>query len=153
VDIYLDTSVFGALLDADDPRRVRVTGELFETILLGRHTGYISGVVLEELAAAPERVRDALLTRVRETPLELLAETEETQRLTLAYEEAKIVPAAYRDDLRHVAVAVVYEMDALVSWNYRHLVNVEKRRAIGAVNLSLGRPQVEIVSPEEVPRD
>jgi hypothetical protein len=54
------------------------------------------------------------------------------------------------NDLRHVAVATVAAADALVSWNFRHLVNVRTRRAVHAVNLRFGYPLIEIISPEEV---
>ena len=62
----------------------------------------------------------------------------------------RVVPARYRNDLRHVAVATTARVDALVSWNFRHLVNVKTRRAVHAVNVRLGYPLIEIVSPEEV---
>ncbi|MFQ5904471.1 MAG: PIN domain nuclease, partial [Candidatus Binatia bacterium] len=66
------------------------------------------------------------------------------------YGAARIVPLRYRNDLRHVAVATVARVDALVSWNFRHLVNLRTRRAVHAVNVRLGYPLMEIVSPEEV---
>lgn len=48
------------------------------------------------------------------------------------------------------AVASASHVDALVSWNFRHLVNVRTRRAVHSVNVRLGYPLIEIVSPEEV---
>jgi hypothetical protein len=49
-----------------------------------------------------------------------------------------------------VAVATVARVDALVSWNFKHPVNLKTRRAIHATNLRLGYPLIDIVSPEEV---
>jgi hypothetical protein len=62
----------------------------------------------------------------------------------------QVVPSRYRNDLRHVTVASASHVDALVSWNFRHLVNIRTRRAVHAVNVRLGYPLIEIVSPEEV---
>jgi hypothetical protein len=64
--------------------------------------------------------------------------------------EPSIVPERYRNDLRHVAAATAAAADALVSWNFRHLVNIRTRRSVHAVNMRLGYPLIEIVSPEEV---
>ena len=41
-------------------------------------------------------------------------------------------------------------VDAVVSWNFRDMVNIRTRRAVHSVNLRLGFPLIEIVSPEEV---
>ncbi len=62
----------------------------------------------------------------------------------------RAVPARFRNDLRHVAVAATGHAHAVVSWNFRHLVNVRTRRAVHAVRSRLGDPSIEIVSPEEV---
>jgi hypothetical protein len=62
----------------------------------------------------------------------------------------QVVPSRYRNDLRHVTVASTSHVDAQVSWNFRHLVNIRTRRAVHAVNVRLGYPLIEIVSPEEV---
>jgi hypothetical protein len=70
---------------------------------------------------------------VRGLELELVAEDLESRRLFAVYEEARIVPARYRNDLRHVAVAAVALVDAPVSWNFKHLVNLKTRRTgVGA---------------------
>ena len=53
-------------------------------------------------------------------------------------------------DLRHLAVATVGGVDAVVSWNFRDIVNIRTRRAVHAINLRLGYALIEIVSPEEV---
>jgi predicted nucleic acid-binding protein len=88
--------------------------------------------------------------RIRGLELELVAEDLESRRLFAVYEQARIVPARYRNDLRHVAVATVARADALVSWNFKHLVNLKTRRTVHATNLRLGYPLIDIVSPEEV---
>ena len=147
--LHLETSTLGALADWEDPRRPALTRQLLRGIVGAVHEGVISNVVQEELERAPAEVR-RLLSEIRATPLELVVEDEESRGLFVQYLELGIVPARYRNDLRHVAVATVAGVDALVSWNFRHLVNVRTRRAVHAVNLRLGYPLIEIVSPEEI---
>jgi len=110
----------------------------------------ISNVVQEELEQAPAVLRQALLTEIGEIPLELVVEDTESRSLFAEYLEMRVVPVRYRNDVRHVAAASIAGVDALVSWNFRHLVNVKTRRAVHAVNVRLGYPLIEIVSPEEV---
>ncbi len=148
--LYLETSVLGALADREDPRRPALTRHLLRAIASGVHEGVISNVVQEEMERAPTEIRETLVAGIQATPLELVVEDEESRSLFVEYLELGFVPDRYRNDLRHVAVATVAGVDALVSWNFRHLVNVRTRRAVHAVNLRLGYPLIEIISPEEV---
>ena len=50
----------------------------------------------------------------------------------------------------HVAIATLARADAIVSWNFRHLVRLDRIRQFNAVNLRLGYPLVEIRSPREI---
>ena len=55
------------------------------------------------------------------------------------------------EDALHVAVATLAEMDAVVSWNFRHLANLRKAELFYSVNLSCGfHKKVEIITPWEV---
>lgn len=148
--LYLDTSVLGAVLDQEDARRVAASNAVLQSIAARDHIGVISNVVQEELEQAPDHVRRAILDALADIEFELVPESEESRNLFSSYEALEVVPARYRNDLRHVAVASASHVDALVSWNFRHLVNVRTRRAVHSVNVRLGYPLIEIVSPEEV---
>jgi predicted nucleic acid-binding protein len=148
--LYLDTSVLGGILDRDDPRRVSVSRRLLQALAERAHVGVISNVIQDELERAPKAVREVILAEIRDIEFELVLEGDESRVLFAAYEALAVIPARYRNDLRHVAAASTARVDALVSWNFRHLVNVRTRRAVHSVNLRLGYPLIEIVSPEEV---
>lgn len=66
------------------------------------------------------------------------------------YLKERIVPEKYRDDGRHIAVAVVNDADVIVTWNCRHMANIERKRMFNAVNMLLGYKQIDIVTPMEV---
>lgn len=148
--MYFDTSVLGALADRDEAHRLSRTVALLGDVATGLHIGIVSNIVNEELEQASIDVRETLREALKTVEFELVVEDEESRSLFAEYLAAKIVTVRYQNDLRHAAVATVARVDALVSWNFRHLVNVNTRRAVHAVNVRLGYPMIEIVSPEEV---
>lgn len=147
---YFETSVLGALTDWPDELRVATTRRLLGAVRDRIHEAVISNVVQEELEQAPGRVREVILREIRDLEFALVVEDQESARLFAEYLTMRVLSPRFRNDLRHVAVATVARVDALVSWNFRHLVNLRTRRAVHAANLRLGYPLIEIVSPEEV---
>lgn len=55
-----------------------------------------------------------------------------------------------RVDAQHIATATISRVDVLVSWNFKHIVNLEKIHGYNSVNLRLGYPILEIRTPIEV---
>ena len=53
-------------------------------------------------------------------------------------------------DAEHIAIATLNRVDVLVSWKFRHTVNLSKIRGYNSVNLKYGYPLLEIRSPFEV---
>ncbi len=79
-----------------------------------------------------------------------LVMTPEVAPLVAAYEARKILPAKFRADMLHIALATVAEVDALVSWNFKHIVRLEKIRLFNEVNTEQGHEALTIPSPREV---
>ncbi len=144
--IYLDTSVLGGYFDAEFETASR---KLFSEICQGKFSAVISDMVEEELAMAPERVQNLIKTE-GSIKFEILNECDETLRLAHAYSKAGIVGKTYFDDCRHVAIATFYNVDLLVSWNFKHIVQYDKIRQFNAVNMLNGFKPIEIRSPMEV---
>ena len=88
----------------------------------GQWRFFTSLVAAEELTEAPERVRDLFKTAF--APEAILDVTAEIDELAGAYVAQAVVTPQYEDDARHVAVCTAARLDYLVSWNFRHLVNV-----------------------------
>jgi len=61
-----------------------------------------------------------------------------------------VIPQKFRDDARHIAIAIFYNLDVLVSWNYRHMVNIRVKKMINSLCIRQGFKPIDIVSPEEV---
>ena len=147
---YLDTSVLGALVDRLPPGRAEPTLRLLDWASKGNCAACVSGLVLEEIARAPENIRSRIEEVLGKVAPEILEETQECRELADSYVAANIFSPSYLADARHVAMATVSEVDALVSWNYRHMVNLDKKRLITATNLMRGYRPLEIITPSEV---
>ena len=87
---------------------------------------------------------------MNEIPAEILYETDTCAELVSEYLKKRIIPRRYRDDARHIAIAVINDIDVIATWNCRHMANIRRKRMINAVNMMLGYRQVEIVTPLEV---
>ena len=148
--LYLDTSVIGALFDSEMPQRMEITRTLLRSIINGKHTGIISNIVLEEIERTPEEFKEKIIVEMRKIPLQIISEDEASADLLEFYEKEGFIRRGARLDLRHLAVATVNGVDAVVSWNFRDIVNIRTRRSVHSTNLRLGFPLIEIVSPEEV---
>ena len=81
---------------------------------------------------------------------ELLSVTAEALDLLSAYEVRGILGPRFRNDMLHIAVATVAEVDVLVSWNFKHIVNLGRIRLFNAVSLEMGYRPIEIRSPKEI---
>src|SRR5262249_27120117 len=109
----------------------------------------LSELVAAELRPAPEPVQDKYL-ELTGRGAEVLKITAETLDLALAYEAHGALPASLRNDMLHIALATVADVDVLVSWNFKHIVRLDKIRFFNAVNLELGYKPLQIYSPREV---
>ena len=143
--LYLDTSVLGGCFDDEWKQPTR---ELWRQMEAGQWRFFTSVVTAEELAKAPERVRELFRTSFEaEAILDITAEMDE---LADAYIAQGVVTTKYEDDARHVAVCTAARIDFLVSWNFKHLVNVQREAGFNAVNLLHGFSTVRIVNPLEL---
>ena len=53
-------------------------------------------------------------------------------------------------DARHIADAAIVQVDVLVSWNIKCVVNVQRIRTFNEVNRKIGYGPLDIRSPREV---
>ncbi len=144
--IYVDTSVIGGCFDEEFKE---YSTQLFDEFISGKEMLIISDVVLFELEEAPEEVR-SVLKRVPSDNIEYVSLDEESITLANAYLKEGLVAESSISDARHIAIATVERVDILVSWNYKHIVNINRIRLLNSVNLKLGYPILEIRSPREV---
>ena len=153
--IYIETSVFGFLLDDTEINRTKreITEKMFQQIDEGLLVAYVSDLVFAELAVTPHLPsRDAMMERAY--ALQILPQQNETDVdfLVDRYMAQRAFPENKRDDAAHVAIVVLNPIiDALVSWNCKHLANEHNRRRLKALTLGEGYGfKFDIITPEEV---
>lgn len=149
--LYLETSAWSFFFADDAPEKRDITQEFFDSVGKGSYEIYISDVVLREINNAPENKKAQLAGLIEKyAPVKLDTATE-AEKLADAYLDKAIIPQTKRDDALHVGIATVFEMDAVISWNYRHLANLRKVELFHSVNLEAGYfKRIEIITPMEV---
>lgn len=143
---YFDTSVFGGLFDTEFEEETTL---LFERVSLGQIKCVDSNLTESELTNAPERVRD-FFEDLKDELKEKVLVTPEALKLAQTYVDEKVVGETSLDDCVHIATATLNKVDMLVSWNFRHIVNVYRIRGYNSINLRLGHGTLEIHSPKEI---
>lgn len=100
----------------------------------------------EELEFAPERIK-SLMSELDDTYTEFLKDKNEAVDLATEYIDEKVVGKTSYADCLHTALATIYQADLLVSWNFKHIVNIERIRGYNSINIKNGYKQLEIRSP------
>ncbi len=144
--VYVDTSVIGGCFD---PGFVSWSNGLMNDFRNGHYYLVLSDITAAEVEFAPEPVRE-LYTELLGIVSEVLSVTEEALSLVSAYQKHSILGNRFRNDMLHIAVATIADVDVLVSWNFRHIVRLDKIRLFNAVNLELDYKTLAIYSPREV---
>lgn len=107
----------------------------------------ISEITLLELSKCPEPKQSELLYALQEIDYELLEQTLEITELAQQYMLYGVLPEKSRVDCLHIAAATVNSCPYIVSWNFKHFVNIRTINKVQAVNKLLGYPDVYIIPP------
>ena len=147
--VYVDTSVvYGAL-----SRKFGTdTKPFWDAVLDGKIRIIMSDVLDEEIKRAPQDVRD-FYAKIPEPQIERVFSTNESDALAERYITEMVVGQSSLSDCKHIALATIAHADVLVSWNFKHIVNIDRIRGYNGVNMKHGYPQTEIRTPYEVIHD
>lgn len=143
--IYVDTSVFGGKFDLEFSEW---TDRFFKTVARTEIKLIYSDVAEDELINAPIEVREFVNSLPRKNIIRTQL-NEEAVVLAEAYLSANVVGRTSRADCYHIALATICRADLLVSWNFKHIVNIERIHGYNAINLLKGYPILEIRNPRE----
>jgi len=80
---------------------------------------------------------------------ECLETNDEAVDLATEYIAEKVVGQTSFSDCLHIALATISKADFLVSWNFKHIVNIQRIRGYNSINIKNGYKQLEIRSPRE----
>jgi len=144
--VYVDSVAVGGKFNK---RLAEQTKPFWDAVERGEVRVIVSDVLEQEAKKAPKRVRD-FLDSLQESQVERVVSTPETNALAERYIAEGVVGESSLDDCRHIALATIARADALVSWNFGHIVNIDRIRGYNGVNMKLGYPQIEILTPSMV---
>ncbi len=145
--VYLDTSVISYLDQSDAPERMKDTLELWKDFINGKYDIYLSQVTLDEIEKCSEGKRNKLydyLSDIEYTKLEINAEIVELAQKII---DMGILRPKSFDDCQHIAAAVVNACDCIISWNFKHIVNIKTIRGVRAITNLEGYKGIDIINP------
>ncbi|MGL4594180.1 MAG: type II toxin-antitoxin system VapC family toxin [Thermoguttaceae bacterium] len=147
--VYVDTSVVGGVFDKEFDWQ---TKPFWEAVQRGQIIALVSYIVERELEPAPLAVQN-FLKSLPSMQVERIGFTPAAVELGNRYIAEKVIGETSQDDCLHIALATIYRADVLVSWNFKHIVNVHRIRGYNGVNMLLGYPTIDIRTPYEVIHD
>ncbi|MCX6265314.1 MAG: PIN domain protein [Bacteroidetes bacterium] len=144
--IYIDTSVVGGYYDEEFKE---ATIQLFERLDKNEVIFVVSDLLDLELINAPQQVREHLF-KYSADKFQRVELTKEAIKLADTYIDEKVVGSTSLEDCRHIALATIYKVDVLASWNFKHIVNLQRIKGYNSVNVRLGFSMLEIRSPKDL---
>jgi len=143
---YFDTSVLSGVFDTEFAEHSTI---LMERVKLGQIKAVISEVAEEEIMKARKEIRDFYKSLPKEH-IEYIELSMDAVLLADTYIAEKVVGKTSRNDCLHIGMATVSKVDLLVSWNFKHIVNIYRIRGYNSVNIKLGFAPLEIRSPTDI---
>ena len=144
--VYIDTSVIGGCFDSEFEEW---SNRLFDDFKSGKKIAVVSDITIDELSDAPQQVQENFKT-IPDNFLEILIADDEAKKLANLYILEKAVSTKFYEDALHIAVSTINQVSVLASWNFKHIVNLDRIRLYNAVNLKSGYSILEIRTPREI---
>ena len=142
--VYIDTSVFGGYFE---PEFEVWTKPFFKSIHKNIISPIVSELTVNELEKAPAQVKNLFNEYLPK--IKIVQLNDEVEHLAGLYIKEKAVTQKSYDDALHIAVATIIKADVIVSWNFKHIVNVNRIRAYNSTNLKYGYSVIDIRTPLE----
>lgn len=147
IKIYLDTSVISYLEAEDSPEKMQDTVNFWQELIRGQYIVTISDLTIAELSRCAEPKRTRLFKHLSVINYVEVREIPETITLADEYLKYGVLNPKSRDDCRHIAIATITECKYIVSWNFKHFVNIKTINKVQAVNKLMNYNEINILPP------
>lgn len=145
--VYLDTSVVSHLMQEDVAEKMADTRKLWEMFKAQQYEVYLSTVTLEEVSECPEPKRSQLREYLEQINYTIIEINDEIESVAQKIIEMGILTKKSFDDCQHIAAAVVEECNCIISWNFKHIVNIKTIHGVRAITNLTGYKNIDILSP------
>ena len=147
--VYVETSIIGYLSARSSNNlilmaNVEATREWWDS-RRSQFALYISQVVLDEVARGDSAIAAQRLEILRDFPL--LEVEQAVQNLAAQFLRQSNLPLKAADDALHIAVATVYGLDYLLTWNCKHIANAQIQKKLAQISLNSGYELPIICTP------
>lgn len=145
--VYLDTSVISHLMQEDVPDKMEDTRKLWEMFRNDVYEVCLSSLTLKEVSDCPEPKRSALKDYLKQVSYSTVEITQEVIDVARKLINMGILTEKSFDDCQHIGAAIVNDCDCIISWNFRHIVNLKTIRGVRAITNLAGYKSMEIWNP------
>ena len=145
--VYLDTSVISHLMQEDVPEKMADTKQLWEMFKAGKYEVYLSTVTLREIEKCSEPKKTQLIDSLNEIQFTTFDVTEDIINVANKIIDMGILTQKSFDDCQHIGAAVINECDCIISWNFKHIVNVKTVRGVKVITTLEGYKDLLIYPP------
>ena len=150
--VYLETSIFGYLTARSTANlilaaNIKVTQDWWD-IRCSDFTIYASELVEDEAARGDKVVANCRLNLLKS--IVFLDITEEAIELAGKFLQQSNLPPKASNDSLHIALATVYGLDYLLTWNCKHMANAQIQKKLSQISSQLGYQLPVICTPYEL---
>ncbi|GAA6620071.1 type II toxin-antitoxin system VapC family toxin [Scytonema sp. NUACC26] len=149
--VYIETSILGYLTARPTDNlilaaNIKVTQDWWDeyrsSLVL-----YASEIVEDEAAMGDSKIAAQRLNLLQS--LTFLDLTEEAVELAQEFLRQSNLPPKASNDALHMALATVYDLDYLLTWNCKHMANAKIQRKLSQISSELGYELPFVCTPYE----
>lgn len=145
--IYLDTSVISHLEQNDVPEKMEQTRKVWKMLQTGKYEVVISDLVLAEINECKEPKKRVLKEHLAQINYKRVEITEEAEEIANEIINGGILNQKSFDDCLHIASAILNDCNIIVSWNFKHMVNVDTINGIRRITFARRYNSIDIYAP------
>ena len=145
--IYLDTSVISYLDQPDSQEKMEQTRKLWKILQIGKYDVVISDLVLIEINECKEPKRSILKEYLAQINYKRVNITEETEEIANEIIKEGILNPKSFDDCLHIASAIISDCNIIISWNFKHMVNVDTINGVRKITFAKRYNNIDIYAP------
>jgi len=150
--VYIETSIFG-YLTARSTKNLILAANIEVTLdwwnnYRNSFELYASEIVLDEAARGDTAIAAQRLNLLQS--LMLVNLTEPAIELANEFLKQSNLPPKASNDALHIALATIYGLDYLLTWNCKHMANAQIQRKLAQISSELGYNLPVICTPYEL---
>ena len=147
IRLYLDTSVISHLEAPDTPEKMQETLALWTDIKVGKYEIFLSRVVFDELDRCHQPKKDYLANCLNQIEFSFIEINDLIKEIANEIVKLDILKEKQRDDCLHIGSALYEHCDCIVSWNFKHLVNIKTVNGVRIISSIFNYKPIDIFPP------